>query len=276
MFKKILIFGFVCILTLCLLAGWKRQTEPYVYFASPYQRIDIASLAEKAALEEDEYRILFSQTGLSRRAIETIPSERSKDILLYAQEAFFSAPRITCGKSGIVSWEEQNEGDCLPDFISLEEGDILLSFCCHTFGWRNGHAAIVINAKEGTTLEAVMIGEDACLQNVRKWRYYPSFLVLRLKGQPLEVRKKIARYAYDTMEGVPYGFSADLLEHFGLGEKIRNTDCSHLIWKVYKEFGFDLDSDGGFFVTPQDIAESSLLEVIQVYGIDFSKIHENS
>ena len=121
-----------------------------------------------------------------------------------------------------------------------------------------------------------MIGEDACLQNVRKWRYYPSFLVLRLKGLPLEVRKKIARYAYDTMEGVPYGFSADLLEHFGLGEKIRNTDCSHLIWKVYKEFGFDLDSDGGFFVTPQDIAESSLLEVIQVYGIDFSKIHENS
>lgn len=275
MFKKILLFGFVCILTVCLLTGWKRQTEPYVYFPSPYRRIDIAMLAEKDTLKEDEYRILFSQTGLSRRAIETIPAERRKEILQYAQETFFNMPLITCSKSGIVSWEEQNEGEYLPEFIGLEEGDILLSFCCHTFGWRNGHAAIVVDAERGTTLEAVMMGEDTCLQNVSKWRYYPSFLVLRLKGQPLEVRKKIARYACRTMEGVPYGFSADLFEHFGFGEKIRNTDCSHLIWKVYKEFGFDLDSDGGFFVTPQDIAESSLLEVIQVYGIDFSKIHEN-
>ena len=32
--------------------------------------------------------------------------------------------------------------------------------------------------------------------------------------------------------------------------------------------GFDLDSDGGRIVTAKDIANSSLLEVVQIFGVD--------
>ena len=31
--------------------------------------------------------------------------------------------------------------------------------------------------------------------------------------------------------------------------------------------GYDLDSDGGFVVTPDDLYHSDLLELVQIYGI---------
>lgn len=273
--KKICVFGFVSVLTICLLVGWKRQTEPLVYYRAPWEKLDLTDLLTMEQFGEREYRILFSQTGLSRRAIEKLSDAQRNEVLMAAQEAFFSVPQILCTKSSLLSWEEQNKGECLPEFVGLEEGDILISFCSHILGWRNGHAAILVDAENGITLEAVMLGEDACLQSLYKWQSYPSFIVLRLKGQPLTVRREIARYAYQNMQGVPYGFSQDILEHFGICLKEEDTDCSHLIWKAYMEFGFDLDSNGGLLVTPKDLSESPLLEIVQVYGIDYDKIHES-
>lgn len=272
--KRIFIFSIVTVFAACLLIGWKRQTEPLVYYRTPCEEMDITALLEMEQLGEREYRILFSQTGLSRRVIEKLSDTQRNEILTAAQEAFFSVPQILCTRSSFFSWEEMNEGECLPEFVGLEDGDILISFCSHILGWRNGHAAILVDAEKGITLEAVMLGEDACLQSLNKWRSYPSFLVLRLKGQPLKVRREIAQYAYENMQGIPYGFAQDILEHFGVRPEKEDTDCSHLIWKAYMEFGFDLDSNGGLLVTPRDLSESPLLEIVQVYGIDFGKIHE--
>jgi hypothetical protein len=41
------------------------------------------------------------------------------------------------------------------------------------------------------------------------------------------------------------------------------------VWYAWQVFGYDLDSDGGRLVTVEDIWESDLLEIVQVYG--FSK-----
>lgn len=273
--KKFFGFGFVSVLTACLLIGWKRQTEPLVYYMTPCEKMDITDILEMEEFGEKEYRILFFQTGLSRRAIEKLSDAQRNEILTAAQEAFFSVPQIQCTRSSPLSWEEQNVSECLPEFAGLEEGDILISFCSHILGWRNGHAAILVDAENGITLEAVMLGEDACLQSLYKWQTYPSFLVLRLKGQPLPVRREIAQYAYQNMQGLPYGFAQDFLEHFGIRLQKEDTDCSHLIWKAYMEFGFDLDSNGGLLVTPKDLSESPLLEIVQVYGINFDKIYES-
>ena len=85
----------------------------------------------------------------------------------------------------------------------------------------------------------------------------------------------IADYTFENMSGIPYGFMTDILEHIiKVDAEIGDTDCSHLIWRSFKEFGYNLDSDGGLIVTPRDIAESSLLEVVQVYGIDLETIRE--
>lgn len=159
-------------------------------------------------------------------------------------------------------------------FGNLEEGDILVTFCSHTYGWRNGHTGMVVDAQKGLTLESVVMGEPSCIQSLEKWRKYPSFIVLRLQGEGRKERQAIAQHALEKMQGIPYGFWSDFLEHFGLEELVADTDCSHLIWQVYKEFGYDLDSDDGIFVTPKDIAMSEHLEVVQMYGIDMNEIIE--
>jgi hypothetical protein len=41
-----------------------------------------------------------------------------------------------------------------------------------------------------------------------------------------------------------------------------------VVWYPYERYGYDLDSDGFWLVTPKDIANSDLLEVVQVYGAD--------
>lgn len=273
--KKVLLSACVLMAVICFLLGWKEQTEEDVYTVPNREKQDISALILKDEWCEEDYRLLFYQTGLSRRAIEAIPENERTEVLLRAQKAFFTAPEIECSKNSIITWQEENSNKFLPEIVGLENGDILISFCTHAYGWRNGHAAIVVDAKEGKTLEAVLMGRDSCIQNVQKWRKYPSFIVLRLKDASASEREEIADYAAEHMEGVPYGFLTDISEHFWWGDaKGGDTDCSHLIWKSFRAFGYDLDSDGGVIVTPRDIAESSLLEVIQVYGIDLESVRE--
>ena len=44
------------------------------------------------------------------------------------------------------------------------------------------------------------------------------------------------------------------------------------MWYAYNAFGVDLDSNGGLVVTPRNIANSPLVEVVQVFGIDPVKL----
>ena len=50
-------------------------------------------------------------------------------------------------------------------------------------------------------------------------------------------------------------------------DDIEGTHCAHLVWYAYNRFGYDVDSDGGVIVTPRDIFESPVWEVVQVYGM---------
>lgn len=173
---------------------------------------------------------------------------------------------VFCAPNSIISWEERIEDEFLYRYEdrlqNLENGDILLTPCSHTFGWRNGHAAIVIDEENELTLESVVLGTPACVQSVSKWRKYPGVIVLRLKDATKEERAAIAAYAQENMLGVNYGFLSDL---FG---GTTDTHCSHLIWTVYNYFGYDIDGDGGIFVTPKDISLSPQLEVIESYDVD--------
>lgn len=274
--KNALIYVCICMEIFCFLFGWKQQTEERSCQGPGQVFMEIEGILSKEQMDEAEYRMLFSQTGLSRRAIEELPDATREEILVRAQSLFFTRPVSYCSRSSLICWQEENVNNLLPEIWGLQDGDILISFCSHTFGWRNGHAAIVVDASKGETLEAVVMGEDSCLQSVQKWRRYPSFLVLRLKQASCEKRHEIAMYAKEHMEGIPYGFKTDFLEHFKdrLIREPVDTDCSHLIWKSFLSFGYNLDSDGGLIVTPRDIAESPLLEIIQIYGIDPDTVQE--
>ena len=73
-------------------------------------------------------------------------------------------------------------------------------------------------------------------------------------------------FVYD----IPYGLFTGIPNK--APENINKTQCSHLVWYPYFHFGYDLDSDGSWLVTPKDIANSDLLEIVQVYGVNPEEI----
>ena len=75
------------------------------------------------------------------------------------------------------------------------------------------------------------------------------------------------------MDNIPYGLTIGLLSKKNPNLiNIKSTQCSHLVWYPFKQFGYDIDSDGSWLVTPKDIANSDLFEVVQIYGVDPSDI----
>ena len=151
----------------------------------------------------------------------------------------------------------------------LQKGDILITSASHIPFWRNGHAALLVDAKQQITLEAIVIGENSSYQSLRKWKRYPNFIVLRLKDSTLKERSQIAETAIQYLNDIPYHLLVGILTpKEKAAQEIDGTHCSHLIWEAYYLNGYDIDSNGGKIVSPEDIVNSNLLEVVQIYGLD--------
>lgn len=301
---------------------WTWRAEEEAHYTPEYEQVDLQTILEKERLTDEDYVILGAQTGLARAGIDELYSSGRQEQLLFLQKRFFAPVEYECSRSFLIYRSERivgeelqqkenfgflqsvageiesvnNVADPLADVAEpvadrtkfaflpvVHNGDILISFSGHFFGWRSGHAAIVINAEEGQTLEAVAVGCDSKICSLEHWEEYPCFALLRLKNATAEEREGIAAYAKDNLEGIPYEiFSFCELQTGEKEVEIRNsaatpeaeggvsqagTQCAHLVWLAYAHFGFDLDSDGGYIVTPHDIYDSDLLEIVQVYGL---------
>lgn len=124
----------------------------------------------------------------------------------------------------------------------------------------------MVDEVHGFTLEAIHPGQDSCLQDIHKWEYYPTFKMLRLKNVSNETLNEISEYAQEHLVGLPYNILGNKFQ-----KEPKSTHCSLLIWQAFKPFGYDLDSTGGYFVTPHDVANSPLLETLQLYGYKLHK-----
>lgn len=164
----------------------------------------------------------------------------------------------------LVREERLPKGRCNP-LPRLEDGDILVTRCTHSFGWRHGHAALVLDAGTGRTLEAVTVGVPSGYGSVQSWRTYPSFSVLRLKGTDAEIRQEAARYAQAYLRDLPYRLTSGLFPEKAPSQP-SGSQCAYLVWYAYYRLGYDLDGDGGRLVTVADLLESPLLETVARIG----------
>ena len=252
--------GLVVLLIASLICA-DRLTEPFAHWTPDYEMQDLETL-----LQTSDTKALLYQTGLSQVGLERVGLDAEK--LRPYQEAFFADVEIDCSFNSIISKQEQLVGSVAP-LVPLEDGDILISPCSHVSGWRNGHAAIVVDSEEGLTLESIVLGQNSSIVDVFFWRLYPAFLVFRLKDSSAQERAEIAQNAAETLLDIPYGFTVGVLSpKYQEGVRPQITQCSHLVWNAYRQFGYDLDSDGGGVVTPHDIANSPELELVQVYGMN--------
>ncbi len=265
----------ILVVILCLITFLNWLTEDEGAWKPDYGKVDLGSVVEKETLTEEDFNTIFMQTGLGRSAVEKLRSQKSgvdrERIFQEYQDDFFESGNYECRPIAVIVYEERmrdSEGNLITGFqvADLRNGDILITKATHSLGWRHGHAAIVTNAAKGETLEAILLGNPSILQNIKKWKTYPSFIQLRLKSKDPEVAERAAEYAKKEILGVPYGLLTGMLNK--APDKIKKTQCSHLVWYPYERLGYDLDSDGSWLVTPKDIAGNELLEVVQVYGVN--------
>lgn len=229
-------------------------------FTPEYKKVELT--------EESDYETIFLQTGLGRASAEKLINEGQFDKILEAQELFFANDKIEC--IPLIKWftrEERLENELIP-FYDLQPGDILVTLSTHTFGWRHGHCAIVID--DFTTVESISMGENASKGYIRYWQDYSNFAVLRVKDKTAEERQDVAKFTMDKLFDKPYS----IFSGFGL-KKAPDVDskgfslhCSYLAWYAWNAFGVDLDSDKGRLATSFDILYSDKVEIVQLYGMD--------
>ncbi len=156
---------------------------------------------------------------------------------------------------------ENGDKQSMQRFSDLEDGDILVTDSTYCLCYRHGHAAIVIDAKKGITLEAFGIGRVSEFSTVSEWEKYPHVLVLRLRAEK-ELRTAVARYAKTQLVGIPYRLCTGVYGEKYSGGEYTGTQCAHLIWLAYKKFGYDIDGNLGWLVAPEDFVKSPLLEQV--------------
>lgn len=279
------LFLFLCI--------WTSETIPLAHIFPTMEKANIGTLLSQAEHSETQLQLLSAQTGLHPQSIKVLLEQGRDQELLQIQHAYFSPIRIKALRTTPLTVSEvlvdSKNNICygMP-LVDVQNGDILLTKNSRFLGWRNGHAALVVDAEEGLLLEAIMPGTNSKISSISKWSTYPSFLVLRLKEEyrkETDITKQIADYAETQLVDVPYLLVAGILQRSfsergstveaagqateqtaKLSKTLKGTHCAHLVWYAYKQFGIDLDSDGGVIVTPFDIQNSEYLDIIQTYG----------
>lgn len=266
-------------LAVCLVSVMNWFAEGDAIWRPDYQKEDLPGVVSKDQLTADDYNLIFSQTGLGRDAADKIRKDKTGISRVASfeqyQDDFFAKNDYECRVYVFIVHDERfvdGDGRLKRSFQieDLRKGDILITKSTHSFGWRHGHAAIVTDAVKGETIEALLLGNPAVLDTTSKWESYTSFIQLRLKDIDEADAGEIAEYAKKNVLGVPYGLLTGI--PVKAPDDIKKTQCAHLVWYPYERFGYDLDSDGSWLVTPYDIVNSSLLEVVQVYGVNPEEI----
>lgn len=274
-YKKLIVTVFILLIIFSVIAIMEALIEPAGYVRPDYSKSDISVILNKENLSDDDYKEIFYQTGLGKTAVDEILMEENGEAkIIKFQENFFRNNNVLCESIGIITSQEsivndKNEPMYGFDLAPYKNGYVLITKATHSLGWRHGHAAIITDAENQETLEAVILGSNTRLQNINKWRIYPSFIMLKLKDTSQETLNSLAEFAKNNLNDIPYGLTVGLTDKKNPNpENIKSTQCSHLAWYPFKQYGYDVDSDGSWLVTPKDIANSDLFEVVQVYGVD--------
>lgn len=250
----------------CLCFWWAQRYWAHRsgQFVPDYPRVELT--------EKTDAETMFFQTGLGSAAVQKLLEGGKFQPILDAQAALFDPPPERCVP--LLGWftREDRLASAGPPLVDLRPGDILVTLSTHTAGWRHGHAGLVMD--EHTVLECAVLGQDSRLTGVEHWNTYSSYVVLRVRDTGKDLGQNVANDAMEHLLGIPYRLTTGLW-----GEKAPPVDaagfglhCIYLPWYAWKQFGYDLDSDGGRVVTASDLLQSDLLEVVQVYGMDPGKL----
>lgn len=251
---------FIIIMSVILMYTlWHIWSASKVFYTPDYKYFEVK--------KTDSPDVVFKGTGLSPWAFEELKATGKFETVKELNKLYFKKPQH---KKNYIAYpvtaEEKNINQTTP-LAPLKDGDILVTFNTHTCSWRHGHLAIVTDAKNGIMLEHMAIGQTSCFSYTGKWGDYPAFAILRYPDE--KKAKEAAEYAKNNLEDINYNILAGIItKDKSKMDKIDSSHCSHIVWQAYKAVGVDIDRDGGFLVTPKDVALCQKLKVVQIFGFD--------
>lgn len=269
MLKKIIL---IVLVAAVFLGGWTYFDYRLAAEAPTVDYIDLSSVLEKETLTDEDFNLIFSQTGLGKPAVsalmetedfaEEIKAFQKQKLAPFSyKQTFIFFPTTTAEQL-----YDEAENPRVLRLPPLQAGDILVTRSTKTLLYRHGHAGLVLD-EEGHTLESLMIGSDSMVLSTDYWHSYPTLMILHPKNLSCDEKQAIADFGRERMLGIPYNLLTGILKKDKQEmETIDGTHCSHLVWQCYKNAGIDLDSDGGFLVSPHDIANSGELELVFSFG----------
>ena len=241
----------------------------WVHWFPDYEKEDISALLDKEELTDEDYALLYAQTGLTKLGIDGLLEDGNKRQILAIQDFYFEEHTVTCTRFNPFTYSETIEGR-IP-LAKLEDGDIIVTATTHVSGWRLGHVALIVDGDARLLAEAFGPGDLSELTSVSTFTNLADVMILRPKFSE-EFRAEVAEYARENLIGAEYNFSVGILSKKYNEDSFERTQCAHLVWYAYKHFGIDLDSNGGLVVTPPEIANSPYVEVVQIFGFDPVKL----
>lgn len=271
----IIVRVFCLVIALCLLAlsGVEMSTQfsdvAWAQWTPAYEKADLTDVLKKSQTEltDDDYTLLYAQTGLTKIGIDRLYEKGNKEKITRIQESYFLQREVVRERFAPWTCWEKIEGQTAV-FGDVRAGDIILTSATHVLGFRYGHAALIVS-DGGTLLEANTPGTTSHLTIIDVFNDYASFMILRPNPDKIsdETRQEVATYAKNSLVDIPYTVFAGIFRKKNQ-QPLKGTQCAHIVWYAYKQFGIDLDSNGGWVVKPQDMANSPYLEVVQIYGFD--------
>ena len=257
-------------------AVWSPWSPDYAF-------VDLSPALEKAQSErtEEDYALIYAQTGLTKIGADRLleSGENGKNRIKTIKKSYMQ--KISFERNRFNPWtcEEKLSDGNSSEIGAVREGDIIVTSATHVFGFRYGHAALVVsdsdfNPNSGLIVEAYSPGTVSVISNIASsFDRYATFMILRPNPEKIgdETRKEAANYAKTQLLGIPYTVFAGI---FGKKNQqpLKGTQCAHIVWYAYKQFGVDLDANGGCVVKPRDMANSEYMQVVQVFGFDPEKV----
>lgn len=227
-----------------------------------YEAVDLSELLEKEELSDEDYRTLYAQTGLTKIGIDRARAKTGgKQLICEIQENYFMEYQIINSRFAPFICTDRIDGEA--QAVYLENGDVVVTSSTHLSGYRMGHAGLVTDGENGYVIQAMAYGEPTYVGKISDFTSRVNFMIFAPKCDE-ETKQAVAEYA-ETLVGTEYSALTGIFTDKYSANK---TQCAHLVWYAYMQFGIDLDSDGGGLVTPHDLARSPQLELVQVFGFD--------
>lgn len=253
-----------------LQVGVWYAASSWEYWQPTYEKQDIKGILTKVERTDEDYEILYRQTGLTRLGIDGLLEQNKVKKILDIQDALFACYPIKAHHFNPFTYMDVHDGSVEIPMAALEDGDIIVTATTRVSWWRYGHAALVIDGKNERIIESIGPGSNSEINQANCFSDYSSFMVLRPKVGA-EIKAQVVEFAEKNLLDLPYQFSVGIFTD-KFEEDIKTSQCAHLVWYAYKKFGVDLDATGGAVVKPQDMANSEQVEVVQAYGYNLDTL----